>query len=649
MVSNGNVETSPWVDDPIAIIGMGLRLPGSISNPEKYWELLTSKGSGRSRVPANRYSVDAFIGPKGKAGHSCTEFGYFLEDIDLATIDSSFWSMSRKEVGLMDPQQRLMLEVAYECLESSGTTGYKGKDIGCYIGVFGEDWADIQAKDSHNSGLTIRTACSSSLTALYEACQGIYAGECSSAVVGGCNLILSPHMTVAMAEQGVISPTGYCRSFDANADGYARGEAINAIHIKRLSAAIRDGDNIRAIIRSACINSDGKTAGLSFPSPESHEKIIRRSHQVAGITDLSKTAMIECHGTGTTVGDPLEARAVAQVFGEWGILIGSVKTNLGHSEVPFDSAHLRVPVECEPWPTNKHELVGVNCFGIGGANAHVCLELFPSSSSGTNQETQNTHLLVFSGTHPQTVDRIITNTTEYICTNPANISDYGHTLACRRERFPYRAFAIGSLEHWDVSQIQRATSSPDLIWMIGRNPIAKRTIDRLDYVLDEIDPSRTWTLHDELSRAGDLSNLGQAEYSQPCCTAIKIVLVDVLRSLNIHPSAVVGHSSGEIGAAYAVNTFSAADAISVAYHCGKVSRRAEETGKGGMMVVGLGRERISPFLADGAIIACENSPANVTVGGEPTVLDSVASAIQAAHPDVLVRRLRVNCAYHSGA
>ncbi|KAL5050179.1 hypothetical protein BDW71DRAFT_195088 [Aspergillus fruticulosus] len=671
MASNGNVETSPWVDDPIAIIGMGLRLPGSISNPEKYWELLTSKGSGRGRVHANRYNVDAFIGPKGKAGHTCTEFGYFLEDIDLATIDSSFWSMSRKEVGLMDPQQRLMLEVAYEYLESS----------------------DIQAKDSHNSGmyritgygdftianrvsyelgftgpsLTIRTTCSSSLTALYEACQGIYAGECSSAVVGGCNLILSPHMTVAMAEQGVISPTGYCRSFDANADGYARGEAINAIHIKRLSAAIRDGDNIRAIIRSACINSDGKTAGLSFPSPESHEKIIRRSHTVAGITDLSKTAMIECHGTGTTVGDPLEARAVAQVFVEWGILIGSVKTNLGHSEgasglssvikmvlalenqtippninfttpnpkIPFDSAHLRVPVECEPWPTNKHELVGVNCFGIGGANAHVLLQsarsiisIDRSSSSGTNQETQNTHLL-------------------YICTNPANISDYGHTLACRRERFPYRAFAIGSLEHWDVSQIQRATSSPDLIWLIGRNPIAKRTIDRLDYVLDEIDPSRTWTLHDELSRAGDLSNLGQAEYSQPCCTAIQIVLVDVLRSLNIHPSAVVGHSSGEIGAAYAVNTLSAADAISVAYHRGKVSRRAEETGKGGMMVVGLGRERISPFLADGAIIACENSPANVTVGGEPTVLDSVASAIQAAHPDVLVRRLRVNCAYHS--
>jgi acyl transferase domain-containing protein len=252
----------------------------------------------------------------------------------------------------MDPQQRLILEVVYECLESSGTTNYKGANIGCYVGVFGEDWADLQGKDALNSGLyritgygdftisnrvsyelgfvgpsmTIRTACSSSLTALYEACQGLYTGECSSAIVGGSNIILSSHMTVAMCEKGVISPTGYCRSFDASADGYARGEAVNAIHIKKLSDAVRYGDPIRAVIRAACINSDGRTAGLTFPNPQSHEALIRRSHQLAGITDLSKTAMVECHGTGTAVGDPLEAQAVANVFGEWGILIGSVRS-----------------------------------------------------------------------------------------------------------------------------------------------------------------------------------------------------------------------------------------------------------------------------------------------------------------------------------
>lgn len=348
--SNGQHDTSPWVDDPIAIVGMGLRLPGSVRTPQQYWDFLTSKGSGRSRVPADRYNVDAFFGPKGKPGHTCTEYGYFL-DVDLAAADSSFWSMPPKELELLDPQQRLMMEVVYECLESSGTASHRGKDIGCYVGVLGEDWMDIQTRDPHHQGMhrvggygdfaianriskeigltgpsmTIRTACSSSLMALHSACQALYVGECSSAVVGGCNLILSPRMTVTMSEHRVISPTGTCRSFDAHANGYARGEAVNAIHIKRLSHALRDGDPIRSVIRSVCINSDGPRSPLFIPSPESHELLIRRSHQLAGITDLSQTAMVECHGTGTMVGDVLEGNAVAKVFGELGgVLIGSV-------------------------------------------------------------------------------------------------------------------------------------------------------------------------------------------------------------------------------------------------------------------------------------------------------------------------------------
>ena len=172
--------------------------------------------------------------------------------------------------------------------------------------------------------MTIRTACSSSLTGLHEACLGIQRGECESAIVGGTNLILNPQMTIGMTEQGVLSPDGRCRTFDANANGYCRGEAIVSIHVKKLSDAIRDNDAIRAVIRSSCINSDGRTAGLSLPSSESHEALMRRSYMLAGIKDPWRTAMIECHGTGTQVGDPLEAMAVARVFGNDGIYIGSV-------------------------------------------------------------------------------------------------------------------------------------------------------------------------------------------------------------------------------------------------------------------------------------------------------------------------------------
>jgi len=176
--------------------------------------------------------------------------------------------------------------------------------------------------------MTIKSGCSASMLCLHEACQALQRGQCSSAIVGGTNLILSPTITISMSEQGVISPTGSCKTFDARADGYARGEAINAIYIKNLDDAIRDGDPIRAIIRSTSSNCDGKTQGIYNPSPEAHEAMIRQAYKFAGIEDYSRTAFVECHGTGTAIGDPLEMQAVANVFGKSGIYIGSVCATL---------------------------------------------------------------------------------------------------------------------------------------------------------------------------------------------------------------------------------------------------------------------------------------------------------------------------------
>lgn len=334
---------SDHVVEPVAIVGMAMRLPGGIHNADDFWDLLINKRNGQCRVPKDRYNIDAWYGP-GKSGHVGTQHGYFLEDLDLSHIDASFWSMTKQEAELMDPQQRLILEVVYEALENAGEKNWRGKNIGCYVGIFGEDWLDMDSKDVQNMhmyrltgygdyitanrvsyefdfkgpryakynrigfnelmtsiSMTIRTACSSSLTGLHEACQALYNGDCTSAVIGGTNIIMTPRMTIAMTEQGVISPTGSCKSFDASADGYARGEAVSALYIKKLSDAISDGDPIRAVIRSTCVNNDGKTVGLTSPSTEAHETLIRRGHELAGIKDLSKTAMIECHGTGTKV------------------------------------------------------------------------------------------------------------------------------------------------------------------------------------------------------------------------------------------------------------------------------------------------------------------------------------------------------------
>ncbi|XXH01911.1 hypothetical protein Hte_008273 [Hypoxylon texense] len=349
------------IREPIAIIGCGMRLPGGVHNAAAFWELLTNKRDGHCLVPADRYNISAYHSAHpGKPGQVASECGYFL-DVNPAEADPTFWSMTAREIAELDPQQRLALEVAYETLQSSGTTKWRGKPIGVYVGVFGEDWAHIQAQDDQDLGMyrvagygdfavanrisyelglkgpsmMIRTACSSSLTGLHEACLALESRECESAIVAGTNMILDPQMTASLTAQGVLSPQGHCRSFDAGADGYARGEAIVAIHVKTLKNAIRDNDPIRAVIKASCLNSDGKTAGLSQPSSESHAELIRRSHVLAGIKDLSKTAMIECHGTGTQVGDPLEAGAVASVFGDHGILIGSV-SSLSQRKFVFD-------------------------------------------------------------------------------------------------------------------------------------------------------------------------------------------------------------------------------------------------------------------------------------------------------------------------
>ena len=374
---NGNCTPQDFMKDPgkncssgalppIAIVGMGMRLPGAVNDENAFWDLLINKKSGRGVVPADRYNVEAFYSPDGGPGTVQTKHGFFLDHVNLQHLDASFFSINKNEVEKLDPQQRLLLEVVWECMENGAQVGWRGKKIGCYVGVFGEDWLDMAAKDTQYRGMyritgsgdfaisnrvsyeydlkgprykaqpnimrqkitihsmTIRTGCSSSLIGLHEACQAIHSGECDSAVVAGTNLIISPTMTIAMTEQGVLSPDGMCKTFDAKADGYARAEAINAIYVKPLSDAIRDGDPIRAVIRSTATNCDGKTPGMACPSAESHEALMRRAYQAAHLSDLSKTAYVECHGTGTAVGDPLETAAVANVFGRHGLYIGSV-------------------------------------------------------------------------------------------------------------------------------------------------------------------------------------------------------------------------------------------------------------------------------------------------------------------------------------
>ncbi|KAM5506985.1 Type I Iterative PKS [Microsporum canis] len=747
--ANGNVHNSyssqPGIEqtyEPIAICGMGLRLPGGVTDSDGFWDLLLNKRSGRCKVPKDRYNGENWYGP-GKIGHTASTYGHFLDNVSLSNMDASFWSMTKKEIGCLDPQQRLALEVVYECLQDAGQKAQdmRGKKVGVYMGSFEGDWLELDGRDTQNyhsyritgygdymaanrisyefgfmgPSVTIRTACSSSLTGLHDACRALHSGECESAVVTASNIIYSPRTTITLQEQGVLSPSGYCKTFDADADGYVRAEAVSAVYIKKLSDAVRDGDPVRSVILSTCINAGGRAPTLTSPNAIAQEALIRRGHALAGLADLSRTAMIECHGTGTAVGDPIEAQAVANVYGEWGIYIGSVKPNLGHSEgasglsslmkmtlalenniippnlnfntpnpkIPFEDAGLKVPTDPLPWPADRDKVVGVNSFGIGGSNAHVVLaspdwpgldrtikalprQLGQIATNDVPLDSQSPRLLLFSAKHPDSLRRMIQDHQSYRLSNPSCLQDMAFSLGTRRDVLSHRAFCVANaVDDWipvhtpksgfpEPTNLVFTFSGQGAQWaqmgkaLIEAVPVFRESIDAMDRFLQTLIDGPEWSLSEQIMAPKKTSRISEAELSQPCCTAIQVALVDLLASYSVHPDAVVGHSSGEIAAAYAARAISRSEAILIAYYRGRLMLETDPMScPGGMAAIGLGAESAQQYLEPGVSIGCENSPDSTTLTGDKAVLEKVMESIKAAHPDVLVRALRVDRAYHS--
>ncbi|KAK6954931.1 hypothetical protein Daesc_002560 [Daldinia eschscholtzii] len=711
---------------PIAVCGMALRLPGGVSTPNEFWDFLVNKQDARGLVPESRYKSSSFHSKSRKPGSIATQYGYFLdESVDIGALDTSFFSMPKAEVERADPQQRLLLELTKECLESAGEVNYRGKTIGTFVGSFGEDWLELFVKDPQLHGtykitgygdfilsnrisyeydlkgpsMVIRTGCSSALIGLHEACMSIRFGECNAAIVAGTNLIMAPGLTVCMSEQGVLSPNGSSRTFDADADGYARGEAVNMVYIKRLDHAIRDGNPIRAVIRGTSNNDDGKTLGISVPSSQCHEAMILRAYHVAGISDIRKTPYVECHGTGTPAGDPIEVSAVASVFGNSGIYIGSVKPNVGHSEgasgitslikailalehqtippnikfnkpnprIPFEEKNIRVPLDPIPWPKDRYERASVNSFGIGGANVHVVLEsarMYFGKAEALDQGLGSikTQLLLFSANTSDSLRRQVVQNHKYVEGLPEATSDVAYTLAARRTHLPHRTFSVANkgVISSTAPFSKAPQSSPDLImvftgqsaqWpqmgleLLQSNTTFKKSIYHLENVLKSLPDPPSWSLVDELTKPAETSQLDKAYLSQPLCAALQIALVDAVSELGIKPYGVVGHSSGEIAAAYAAKKLTAEEAIIAAYDRGIVSDEVKTPGA--MAAVGLGKEETTPFLVPGVIIACENSPSSVTISGDKAAVDEVLQAIRSEKPDTFARALKVEKAYHS--
>ncbi|KAF5630117.1 polyketide synthase [Fusarium sp. NRRL 52700] len=721
-------QPSAAVDAPeapqIAVCGIALRLPGGISNCQDYWDLLYHGLDARRPIPSSRFNIDGFNGSLGGKDSIKFRHGYFIED-DLSSLDTSFFSITKNELDGIDPQQRLLLEVTQECLDDAGEIRYRGKQVGCYVGTFGDDWSMMNAKESVQGGLyvttggtdimmanrtsyefdfqgpsmVIKTGCSSSAVALHEACRAIQRGDASSAIVGGANMIMTPAMTTTMAVGEILAPDASCKTFDAAADGYARAEAITAIYIKPLSDAIRDGNPIRAIVRATAVNCDGKSVSLVTPNGAAHEALMRKAYRDVGL-DPKDTAFVECHGTGTPTGDPIETTAVGKVFGDGKtVYITSVKPNLGHSEgsaglsaiikcvlalehqvippninlknpnpkIPFAEYNLHVPLEPTPFPSDRQKRVGVNSFGIGGSNAHVVLESYHpkdnEASLPVNQHaSESRSLLLLSANTEASLQKQLLNYQDWIAGNPERLADAGYTLARHRKHLPHRAFIVSqhgkSIEVSGPSKIS-SSSLPLAFIFSGQGAqwpeMAKQLIEDdaafrddlhiMDLVLQRLEILPSWNLIDELLKPEETSLVNRAEMSQPLCTAIQLALVNRFSRLGLSPAAVIGHSSGEIAAAYAAGHISMEEAIIIAYYRGYVTTK--QTLGGAMAAVGMGVQDISKFLIDGVEVACENSPESTTISGDAERVVQVVEAIKVADPEMFARLLKVDMAYHS--
>ncbi|KAH9209066.1 hypothetical protein DL95DRAFT_467116 [Leptodontidium sp. 2 PMI_412] len=757
----------PDILEPMVVVGMACRLPGEASSPSKLWQLLENHQSTQSDFPANRVSIDAWYHPDShRPGSISTRGGYFLGHGDsYRNFDPSFFGINPLEAASMDPQQRKLLEVVYESFESAGARleDISGSNTACFIGNFTSDASQMHARDPEfgapyemtGGGLTILsnrvnyvfnlkgpsftvdTACSSTMYALHLACRSLAAGDCSAAVVGGANLIFGIEQQMGSVKLGVLSPTSTCHTFDESADGYSRAEAVGSLYVKRLSDAIANGDPIRAVIRGTAINANGKSPGISHPSALDQEKVIRKAYSNA-ILGFEETGYFECHGTGTPVGDPLEVSAIGSVFSvvrtaEEPLLIGSVKTTLGHGEaasaipslikvilslekrlIPatigiktfnpalnFRDGRLKVVQSLTPWPRD-YRRASVNSFGYGGANAHAIIDaaesyfnsnwtsinhLQPkyicaaaSSTSklsqksrkrtngiaNTRSESGSRYLLAFSANSPQALQTNIKAISETADEYP--VLDLAYTLGQRRSRLPSRAFSVVSekeissqLSEESIYTGEIRSRVPTLAFiftgqgaqwpqmgltLLRTYPSVMQTFLGLDNVLAGLPNPPTWTLLEELEKPKATSMINEAIISQPLCTAIQIAIVDLLSLWNIRPKAVVGHSSGEIAAAYAARFLTSAQAIIIAYQRG-VSASLKNS-PGAMLAVGVGAESVTTFIddIDGVTIACHNSPQSVTLSGTEQGIDAARAILSRA--GIFNRKLITSGnAYHS--
>jgi acyl transferase domain-containing protein len=712
--------------EPIAITGIACRFPGGADTPERLWQILRDGIDTVVEVPRERWDINACWNPDPNTpGTMYTRSGAFLQE-DLSAFDAEFFRISPREADSLDPQQRLLLEVAWEALEDAGEapSGLYGTAAGVFIGISTNDYAQftmygdpefIEAYTATGNALNaaagrvayflgwqgpalaIDTACSSSLVAIHLACQSLRDEDCTIALAGGVNLILTPNGTIATSRARMMAPDGRCKTFDAKADGYGRGEGCGLVVLKRLSDAIAHRDRILAVIRGSAVNQNGASSALTVPNGQAQQNLIRKALNRAHVNP-SSLSFFEAHGTGTSLGDPIEVESIQAVVSEGRdagnvCALGSVKSNLGHLEaaagvaglmkvvlalghglippslhleqlnprINLDLSRFAVPVTPQAWPrTDSPRLAAVSSFGFSGTNAHVILGESPLLEVGVDGG-RPLHLLTLSAKSEEALGDLVSRYQTALA-DEREAGDVCFTANAGRSHFTHRLAVVGrSTEELREDLVSRFHSGiagrPRVAFLftgqgsqyaqMGRQlyesePSFRRTIEECEEHLRDILPEPLG----EVLYGSKVDLLNQTAYTQPALFAVEYGLAALWQSWGIEPVAVMGHSLGEYVAASVAGVFSMAEGIRLV---GARGRLMQSLPAGGAMAAVLGAEgrvRQAVESSGGRLsVAAWNGPSNGVLSGDREEVERVEAELQAE--GISVQRLRVSHAFHS--